>query len=105
MSARFTLPVAFAVVTVLGGTSQTPVAQTSQSSGAKTRPGSRIAGPVTPDGHPDLQGTWSFATLTPFERRNPGDKQELSDTEVEEFVNQSLSAQNKDRRDGGAAAD
>ena len=25
--------------------------------------------PRTPDGHPDLQGNWSNATLTPFERR------------------------------------
>ena len=25
--------------------------------------------PRTPDGHPDLQGTWSNATLTPFQRR------------------------------------
>ena len=25
--------------------------------------------PRTPDGHPDLQGTWTNATLTPFERR------------------------------------
>jgi hypothetical protein len=27
--------------------------------------------PRTPDGHPDLQGTWSNATMTPFQRR-PG---------------------------------
>src|SRR4051812_2897774 len=24
--------------------------------------------PRTPDGHPDLQGTWTNGTLTPFER-------------------------------------
>ena len=24
--------------------------------------------PRTPDGHPDLQGNWSSATLTPFQR-------------------------------------
>ena len=34
------------------------VAQTSGSS----------AGPRTPDGHPDLQGIWNNATLTPLER-------------------------------------
>ena len=27
--------------------------------------------PRTPDGHPDLQGTWRNATMTPFQRR-PG---------------------------------
>ena len=26
------------------------------------------AAPRTPDGRPDLQGIWSFATLTPLER-------------------------------------
>ena len=25
--------------------------------------------PRTPDGHPDLQGNWTSATVTPFERR------------------------------------
>jgi hypothetical protein len=28
----------------------------------------RIALPLTPDGHPDLQGTWTNSTATPFER-------------------------------------
>ena len=28
--------------------------------------------PRTPDGHPDLQGTWRNATMTPFERRGNG---------------------------------
>jgi len=39
--------------------------------------------PRTPDGHPDLQGTWDFRTLTPLER--PGDlagKQVLTDEEA-----------------------
>src|SRR5260370_20131992 len=39
--------------------------------------------PRTPDGHPDLQGTWDFRTLTPLER--PSDfagKQVLTDQEA-----------------------
>lgn len=28
--------------------------------------------PRTPDGHPDLEGTWRNATMTPFERRGNG---------------------------------
>src|SRR5438876_674629 len=32
---------------------------------------SKTAIPRLADGHPDLQGTWDFAQLTPFER--PGD--------------------------------
>ena len=59
-----------------------------------------------PDGHPDLQGTWDFAQLTPFER--PGayaGKESISDDEAEEFAQQRIENGNKDKRDGGAAAD
>ena len=62
--------------------------------------------PRTKDGRPDLQGTWDFAQLTPFER--PGDfagKQSLTDEEAEEFAQQRIETGNKDKRDGGAAAD
>ena len=62
--------------------------------------------PRTPDGHPDLQGTWDFAQLTPFER--PGNfagKSSLSDEEAEEFAQQRIETGNKDNRGGGAAAD
>ena len=62
--------------------------------------------PHAPDGHPDLQGTWDFAQLTPFER--PGNfagKQSLTDEEAEEFAQQRIETGNKDKRDGGAAAD
>jgi hypothetical protein len=62
--------------------------------------------PRTPDGRPDLQGIWDFAQLTPLER--PGDfagKQSLTDEEAEEFAQRRIETSNKDRRDGGAAAD
>jgi hypothetical protein len=62
--------------------------------------------PRAADGHPDLQGTWDFAQLTPFER--PGNfagKQSLTDEEAEEFAQQRIETGNKDKRDGGAAAD
>ena len=62
--------------------------------------------PRMPDGHADLQGVWDFAQLTPFER--PGefaDKDEVSDDEAAEFANRRIETTNKDRRDGGAAAD
>jgi hypothetical protein len=62
--------------------------------------------PRGPDGHPDLQGTWDFAQLTPFER--PGNfagKQSITDEEAEEFAQQRIQTGDKDRRDGGAAAD
>jgi hypothetical protein len=62
--------------------------------------------PRAPDGHADLQGTWDFAQLTPFER--PGNfagKSSLSDEEAEEFAQQRIETGNKDNRAGGAAAD
>ena len=39
--------------------------------------------PRTPDGHPDLQGIWTNATLTPLERpRNLGDRRFLTEAEA-----------------------
>jgi hypothetical protein len=57
-------------------------------------------------GHPDLQGTWSTATITPFER--PAEfagKEFLTEQEAAEFERRTLQNTNRDRRDGGAAAD
>jgi len=59
-----------------------------------------------PDGHPDLQGVWSFATLTPMDRPAEfKDKPVLSRKEAEEYARTQLERQNKDRRDGGGGAD
>jgi len=59
-----------------------------------------------PDGHPDLQGTWDFAQLTPFERPSAfAGKSSISDEEAEEFAQQRIESGNKDNRGGGAAAD
>src|SRR3954464_1504882 len=62
--------------------------------------------PRAPDGHPDLQGTWNFAQLTPFERPSAlAGKSAFSDEEAEEFAQQRIETGNKDDRGGGAAAD
>ena len=52
-------------------------------------PGAQTKGSVarTPDGKPDLQGNWSFATLTPLER--PADlagKPTFTQEEAEEYA-------------------
>src|SRR5580704_11608624 len=47
---------------------------------AKT--GANSALPRTPDGHPDLQGTYDLATMTPFERL-PGDPPVLTKEQAE----------------------
>ena len=40
-------------------------------SAPKAAAAKKASGPRTPDGHPDLQGTYDLATITPLERR-PG---------------------------------
>jgi hypothetical protein len=63
--------------------------------------------PRAPDGHPDLQGYWSFATITPFERPAAlGDKAVLSDQEAAEFEKETAARSKQDEgRQRGTAAD
>ena len=63
--------------------------------------------PRTPDGRPDLQGFWSFATVTPFERPSEfGEKSVLTDAEVQEFEEQAAARSKQDEgRKRGTAAD
>jgi hypothetical protein len=60
----------------------------------------------TPEGQPDLQGVWSFATLTPLER--PGQlagKSVLTDEEAATYEKETLDRTNADRRPAGTDAD
>ena len=55
---------------------------------------------------PDLQGIWSFATLTPLERpAELAGKTRLSDQEAAAFAKLLLERRNFDRRDGGNDVD
>ncbi len=50
---------------------------------AGTGPGRAWSVPRTPDGHPDLEGIWTNATLTPLERpRSLGDRKYLTEAEA-----------------------
>jgi hypothetical protein len=90
------LACAFAVAAM---TSATLVAQ---SRAVETR-----TSPKTPWGDPDLQGVWSIATITPFERpATLGTKQVLTEQEAAELEQSNLLNNNQDRRDGaGTDAD
>jgi hypothetical protein len=56
--------------------------------------------PRTGDGHPDLQGTWSYATLTTLERPAEfKDKPFLTAAEAAAFEKTTLQVQDRDRRD------
>ena len=60
----------------------------------------------TPDGQPDLQGTWSNATMTPLERpAELAGKEFFAKEEVAAYEKSLLQKNNRDRRDGGADAD
>ena len=63
--------------------------------------------PRTPDGHPDLQGIWSNATITPLERpAELAGKSVLTEKEASEYERQTLQINDRDRRDGaGTDAD
>jgi hypothetical protein len=62
--------------------------------------------PRTPDGHPDLQGTWNTSTLTPLERPAEfADKPLLTQQEAKDYEARLLRENNRDRRDGTAEAD
>lgn len=56
--------------------------------------------------HPDLEGVWSFATLTPLERpAELAGKARLTDQEAAEYAKRVSERRNFDRRDGGNEAD
>ena len=62
--------------------------------------------PRAPDGHPDLQGTWNFSSLTPLERPAQfAGKPVLTDAEAAEFERQTLDRTDADRRRDTAEAD
>ena len=62
--------------------------------------------PRTPDGHPDLQGFWTNASLTPFERpREFAGKEFFTPLEAAEFEKRALENADRDRRGATAEAD
>ena len=66
--------------------------------------GRRWTSPRTPWGEPDLQGKWSYATITPLERpADQASKEVLSREEVS--ILDAEAQTGADRRDGGADAD
>ena len=57
--------------------------------------------PRARDGHPDLSGNWTYATLTTLERpEGVQDKAFLTPREAAAFEQKTLKIQDRDRRDG-----
>src|SRR5688572_9505319 len=79
----------------------TIVALASATVAAQEKPTSGRQAPGTPWGDPDLQGIWSIATITPFERPSAlADKAQLTEQEAAEAEETFRKTQNQDRRDG-----
>ena len=82
-----------AVVVVVAGM---PAA--GQTQAARAKAASASAASRTVDGHPDLQGIWSFATLTPLERPAAfAGKETLTAEEASKLENQAVETQDVER--------
>ena len=91
------------VMTVMWLTGFPLVGQSRAAAGKKSAPG-QWAPLQTPWGDPDLQGIWSYATITPLERPTENAGREFLTVEEADALN-SLAATRADRRDADPRAD
>src|SRR5450631_292205 len=54
----------------------------------------------TPDGQPDLQGFWNYATLTPLERGGQAEGESADEAAAEAVSRAAFARDDRDRRDG-----
>jgi hypothetical protein len=101
LSSIAALAIALAVVTAAADQAPTKTAR------AKTRASAATwTAPHTPDGQPDLQGIWTNATITPFERpKELAGKEFFTEQEAAEYEKQMLQSGNRDQRGKTPEAD
>ena len=93
------LVIVFVFVAPTRPTAQTRATENARAGGA-ARPALR-----TVDGQPDLQGVWSFATVTPLERpKELAGKEVLTEAEAAAFEKRQVALQNRDNRKSLPAA-
>ena len=101
MRNRFLVLVILVLALPVAVGAQAPSAAANQKGAAKAWVAPRAAG-----GHPDLEGFWTNATLTPFERpREYAGKETFTAEEAAEFERRILDTSNRDRRPSNAEAD
>jgi hypothetical protein len=79
----------WAFVIVIAGSLAVVRMGAAQSGSGRSAPTAAKAGPVTrlPDGHPDLQGVWNFASATPLQRPPQfANKPVLTDAEAADYL-------------------
>ena len=106
MGHRFLTAVGAAVAVVaIASITRVPVA--GQAPGAaRSSPAQKWTAPRADDGHPDLQGTWNAATITPLERPDAlAGKATLNEAEAAAYAKEFLESASLDRRDGGPERD
>src|SRR6185295_10209112 len=79
VSAAWAIAVLAALAGVITATAQAPGSAPAKTATAKAK---SWTVPRTPDGHPDLQGTWTNGTITPLERPE-GSRVTLTKDEVD----------------------
>lgn len=90
-------------VTTLSLTGQVPLSTAKPVPAAAIKPWTM---PRTPDGRPDLQGTWSNSTITPLERpRELAGKAFFTEQEAADYEKRQLEQLNTDRRAASPEAD
>src|SRR5437588_4707978 len=101
MKHRSSTPAAALAFALAAGWFAAPAAAQSRAASPK-----KWTAPRLPDGHPDLQGIWTTATLTPLERPPElAAKPVLTQAEAAAYEKQLLHQGNRDRREGSADAD